>query len=168
MPLPFISQKTLHELQEHLTGWTLGEIRGLFGSADIPLAEDDQPDPSGQRRTLAAKYLKSVDTAKPEDVGKVLKVFELVFLRLEESAAVEERQAAAGQTGYPGRAELSRRTLERLVNWLRRDPKQGRGEERAASPFRVPVPTTTMFVPGRPRPARSVCVSSRPRADSRA
>lgn len=121
MALTFISKKTLHELEVHLTGWTLGEIRGLFESADIPLAEDYQPKTSGQRRTLAAKYLKSVDTTRPDDSAKVLKVFELVFLRLEAMAAEEERQAAAGQVGYMRRSELSRRTLERLANWLRRD-----------------------------------------------
>ena len=46
---------------------------------------------SGQRRTLAARYLKSVDPGKPEDIRKVLKVFELVFMRLEEMAEEEDR-----------------------------------------------------------------------------
>ena len=32
MALPIVSKKALYELQEHLTGWTLGEIHGLFGS----------------------------------------------------------------------------------------------------------------------------------------
>ena len=34
MSLPSLSRKTIFELQEFLTNWTLGEIDGLFGSAD--------------------------------------------------------------------------------------------------------------------------------------
>ena len=77
---------------------------------------------SGQRRTLAARYLKSVDPGKPEDIRKVLKVFELVFMRLEEMAEEEDRAKASGQPSmYGAVGRESRRPLDSLLKWLRRD-----------------------------------------------
>ncbi len=121
MALPVISKKTLFELQEHLAGWTLGQIHGLFESADIPLSEDYEPKTSGQRRSLAAKYLKSVDPSKPEDARKLLKVFELVFLQLEEKAEAEAERDMVGQTGFYGQSDDTRKTIRRLARWLQRD-----------------------------------------------
>ncbi len=121
MPLPVVSKKSLTELQEYLSGWTLREIHGLFASAEIPLCEDYEPETSGQRRTLVARYLKSVDSHEPCDTRRVLKVFELVFMRLEEMATDEEKRAPGGEGIGFGQGEGSRRTLERLAKWLRRD-----------------------------------------------
>ena len=53
---------------------------------------------SGQRRTLAARYLKSVNPGKPEDIRKVLKVFELVFMRLEEVVKTSGGSSEGGVT----------------------------------------------------------------------
>lgn len=107
MPETLISRKTLIELQEYLSGCILREITQLFDAADIPLDEDYEPGTSGQRRTLAAKYLHSVDPTSWEDVRKVLKVFELVFESLSDPYSINK--------------EYNEKALANLTRWLEKD-----------------------------------------------
>jgi hypothetical protein len=85
------------------------------------LCEEHEHKLSGERRALAAKYLKPIDPTRPGDAAKILKVFEAVFTSLEEKAEDEEDRARVGGMGFYGQADDTRRTLQRLVNCLRRD-----------------------------------------------
>lgn len=79
------SKKTLRTLGDVLTDWsTLTSIGHLFEDHGIGLpspkvAEEAVRGVNGQRRGLTAEHVASLDLARPEDVGKLLRVFDDVF-----------------------------------------------------------------------------------------
>lgn len=109
MPL---SKKTITEFRESLTTWSLREITDLFESEDVALCEDHEPKVSGQRRTLAAKYLHSINLSNHDDVARILRVIEHVLVQL--TANVEDKANPFG-------IEAAQRSLSGLTRWLERD-----------------------------------------------
>lgn len=96
-----ISVKTITEFREHLVGWTLREIDDEFRAAGIkPAPPEAARDVPGQRRSRVEQYYASLDLAKPQDVNRLLHVFENI---LAQAIAVESPSA---------------KTLEQ---WLRKD-----------------------------------------------
>lgn len=59
-------------------GFVLGRIRDLFDGEGISCSSVE-PDVSGQRRCLVERYYATVDWTDPSDVGKVLRVYEVVL-----------------------------------------------------------------------------------------
>jgi hypothetical protein len=104
-----ISKKTRSEFREYFVGWTLREITMEFDAADIPVAEDYQPNCSGERRTLVEKYYHAVDFTNWKDVRKVLKLYENTLVQLEHRIA---------NTWNP---DDTKREFEALKKWLARD-----------------------------------------------
>ena len=104
-----ISNKTRSEFREFFVGWTLREITTEFDAADVPFAEDHQPNCSGERRTLVEKYYRAVDFTSWKDVRRILKVYENTLAQLEHRIA---------NTWNP---EDAKREFEALKKWLARD-----------------------------------------------
>lgn len=82
------SKRTLRELAETLSGWSvLRGIQALFEDADIPFPPADVAEAAiagvdGQRRGLTYQYVASLDFSRPEDVRKLLRVFDEVLADL--------------------------------------------------------------------------------------
>ena len=113
MPEPIISKRTLYEFQEHLVGYsTLRAIEILFDSADIVYDNAYEPNVSGQRRTVIAKYYHTIDPTKWEDARKLLRVFEEVLVQLE---------LRINEPSQYMRNDDDRRALDRLNLRLRHD-----------------------------------------------
>jgi hypothetical protein len=76
--------------REWLVGWTLRTISNLFDSHDverISLAENQLP--SGERRSLVECYYASVDWSNPQDVRRILNVYEDILIEI---PATEEEE----------------------------------------------------------------------------
>lgn len=79
------SKRTLRELGDVLSDFSsLNPIARLFEDADIAFPPDDVADEAsrgitGQRRTLVAQYIAGLDLGHPEDIRKLLLVFDEVF-----------------------------------------------------------------------------------------
>ncbi len=113
MPEPIISKNTLYEFQEHLVGCsTLRAIEILFDSADIVYDNAYEPNVSGQRRTVIAKYYHRIDPTKWEDARRLLRVFEEVLAQLE---------LRINEPSQYMRTDDDRRALDRLNLRLRHD-----------------------------------------------
>ena len=84
-----LSIKTRQVFREYMVRWVLREIADEFDAAQIDCHRSFQPPVTGQRRILVEQYYHSVDWDDPEQVRKVLQVFEAV-LQLAESLAEEE------------------------------------------------------------------------------
>lgn len=84
-----LSIKTRQVLRENMVGWVLREIADEFDAAQLNCDRSFQPPVTGQRRILVEQYYHSVDWADPEQVSKVLQVFEGVLQRAESSAKEE-------------------------------------------------------------------------------
>lgn len=78
MPPELIHRRTRIAFREQLGGFVLGRIRDLFDGEGISCSSVE-PDLSGQRRCLVERYYATVDWADPSDVGKVLRVYEVVL-----------------------------------------------------------------------------------------
>lgn len=142
-----LSKKTLVEFRETLSTWSLREIADVFESEGVPLREDFDPKLSGQRRTLAAKYLHSINLDHPRDVATILKVIEHVLVTL----------APLRDKPNPYNAEEK---FDNLVRWLQRDGFEFRnyrltaidGTSAPTSTAEPPVPPKEVI----PEPALSV------------
>lgn len=79
------SKRTLRELGDVLSDLSsLNPIARLFDDADIAFPPDDVADAAsrgivGQRRTLVAQYIAGLDLGHPDDIRKLLRVFDEVF-----------------------------------------------------------------------------------------
>jgi len=88
-----LSKRTLTEFREHLVGWTLRTIDDVFMnhgiiSADVPAERL----PSDQRRSLVEQYYAAIDLSNPQDVKRLLAVFEDILIEIpEEYAASREK-----------------------------------------------------------------------------
>ncbi len=77
-----ISKRARNLLSDHLSAWTLKEIRDEFEEVGI----EEVPDPSfegGQRRTLVAAYYNGLDFSKPRDAQKFVSVATLILTEVE-------------------------------------------------------------------------------------
>lgn len=108
-----LSIKTRQVFQENMVGWVLREIADEFDAAQIDCDRLYQPPVKGQRRILVEQYYHSVDWADPEQVNKVLQVFEGVLQRAE-SLAKEE-------TLTPECHAQRERQVETLIQVLNKD-----------------------------------------------
>jgi hypothetical protein len=109
-----ISQRNVVALREHLSKWTLREIRNAFDSAGISPSDTFDPEPyvRGERLRLAMKYLHAIDLAKRSDVERLLLVFEYVLVRATD--------IVEAQVGTPG-AQDAQADLTYFLPLLRRD-----------------------------------------------
>lgn len=79
-----ISKKTRIGFREYFVTTSLREISQEFDGADVPLDKEYQSPETGQRRSLVEKYYHATDFSSWRDVQKVLRVYEIVMLNLEE------------------------------------------------------------------------------------
>jgi len=92
--MDLISKQTRLAFREHLVGWTLRTISDLFDAADIPRMEVAENQlPSGQRRSLVEQYYAGVDWSSPQDVRKVLRVYEDILAELDPHSKDYQRLA---------------------------------------------------------------------------
>lgn len=87
--MEFISPSFRLDFREFCVGLYLRQINDIFQMAGIQPGEIDTRYISGERRTLAAEYLASIDWTSMQDVQKFLKVIEIV---LSQSYISEERK----------------------------------------------------------------------------
>jgi hypothetical protein len=80
------------EFREYLVGTTLGYIGDLFHSADIPRGKSALV-VSGARRSFVEEYYAAVDWTSPDDMKKILTVYEQILNRAEELSATDQYQA---------------------------------------------------------------------------
>jgi hypothetical protein len=83
MPRELISRRTRREFQKWLVGWTLRTISDLFDNHEvkfISLPEDQLP--GGQRRSLVECYYASIDWSNPQDVRRILNVYEDILIEI--------------------------------------------------------------------------------------
>jgi len=104
-----ISKKTRYEFREHLVGWTLREIEGVFDSADIECNTESQVYVSGERRTKVEQYYASLDFTSLRDVGKLLKAYTYILNELSEP-----------KYSYGQPVDNAER-IKLLVRWLHKD-----------------------------------------------
>lgn len=82
------SKRTLRELGDVLSDFSsLNPIDRLFQDADIAFPPNDVADEAsrgitGQRRTLVAQYIAGLDLGHPDDIRKLLRVFDEVFAEI--------------------------------------------------------------------------------------
>ncbi|WP_298212347.1 abortive infection family protein [Ferrimicrobium sp.] len=73
-----ISPRTRREFQEHLVGFVVREIHGYFKDEGFKPGEDD-PNVSGERRSLVASYYNGIDWHSPGQVRRVLNAYENIL-----------------------------------------------------------------------------------------
>jgi hypothetical protein len=79
-----ISKRTLYVFYDLLSGYgTLREIEKLFEGEEIFKSEEYVSSFSGQRRSLADEYIRSLDLNNGSDVKKLLQVFEMFYIEHE-------------------------------------------------------------------------------------
>ncbi|MFN9644858.1 MAG: hypothetical protein ACK6BG_07015 [Cyanobacteriota bacterium] len=108
-----LSIKTRQVFRENMVSWVLCEIADEFDAAQIHCDRSFQPPVTGQRRILVEQYYHNVDWDDPEQVRKVLQVFEGVVQRAE-SLAEEE-------TLTPEWYAQREREVETLIRVLNKD-----------------------------------------------
>lgn len=119
MSKELISKKTRSEFREHFVSWTIREIEREFDAADVPCDTDYVSQTSSARRAQVDKYYHALDFTKWADVQKLLKVYEVALVQLEQTAThpdiYEEPRARAAIT------------LAGLTKWLLRDGFEYKG-----------------------------------------
>ena len=83
MPSDLISKRTRNEFRETLVGWTLREIDIEFENEGFGPDLNYSPALTGQRRSLVEQYYKKIDFTNPNQVRRLLRVFESVIIALE-------------------------------------------------------------------------------------
>jgi hypothetical protein len=78
VPTELIHRRTRIAFREQLARFVLRRISDLFDGEGISCSPVE-PDLGGQRRCLVERYYATVDWADPSDVGKVLRVYEVVL-----------------------------------------------------------------------------------------
>jgi hypothetical protein len=81
MSRDLISKKTRCEFREWLVGWTLRTINELFDNHNVKLGSLDSL-PSGERRARVECYYASIDWNKPQDIRRMLDVYEDVLIEI--------------------------------------------------------------------------------------
>ncbi len=107
-----ISKKTRTEFREFLVGWTLREIENEFSSAGLEPDRSYDPQLGGQRREFVEQYYHILDFTDPNDVARLLRVYEAIL------AYCETHIANPGT--YTDPATL-KQEYDKLVGCLRRD-----------------------------------------------
>jgi len=82
---PLISTGTRTEYREALASFVLREIADIFEAGRFEPNLQYQPAVGGQRRTLVEQYLVDVDLSNPNDMKRLLSVFEELIFRLKNS-----------------------------------------------------------------------------------
>lgn len=113
MSQELLSVKTRQVFREHMVDWLLREITDEFDAAKVDCDLSHQPAVSGQRRTLVEQYYHTVDWTNPEQVRRVLQVFENVLYRAE--------KLADEVTCMPETQEQRMKEAGKLIHFLQRD-----------------------------------------------
>lgn len=117
-----ISKKTRIAFREHLSSdYVLATIADLFDGADVRRGEGDA-DVGGQRRNLVEKYYAGIDWNSPNDIRKILRVFEDILAELIRTAErpIEDTDTFFRATKIASRQHAQEKADE-LVRLLRRD-----------------------------------------------
>jgi len=111
MTRELVSKRTRNDFREFLVGWTLREIEIEFDGADIARDHSYEPDFSGQRRSFVEQYYHTLDFTKPDDVRRLLAVYQSIIERAERSLptsfdredterAIEQLKACLARDGF--------------------------------------------------------------------
>ncbi len=80
----FISKSTRTEFREVLVKWyTLRTINIAFGNEEFVPDFSFFPDVDGERRTLVEQYYQTIDFGDPQQVNRLLRVYEDIILEIE-------------------------------------------------------------------------------------
>jgi hypothetical protein len=107
-----ISKRTRTEFREFLVSWTLREIENEFAAAGLEPDRSYEPGIGGQRREFVEQYYHRMDFTNPNDVARVLQVYEAILTHC--AAAI------SNPGSYTDPATL-KREYDKLLAWLRRD-----------------------------------------------
>jgi hypothetical protein len=110
MAIDLISAKTRQEFREYFVSTSLATIDDAFRAEGLDADLSYEPPVGGQRRTLVEQYYHPVNWRDPEQVGRVLRVFEAVLVNLDLVAA-----------GNSHDADQAREKALALRRWLTRD-----------------------------------------------
>lgn len=111
MARDLISAKTRQEFREYFVSTTLATINDAFRAEGFDADLAHEPPVGGQRRTLVEQYYYySVNWRDPEQVGRILHVYEAVLVNLDLEAS-----------GNGHNADLAREKAVALRRWLTRD-----------------------------------------------
>jgi len=111
-PEELISKKTRTAFREFLVGWTLREIENEFSSAGLEPDRSYDPQLGGQRREFVEQYYHALDFTDPNDVARLLRVYEAIL------ADCETHIANPGTYADPA---TLKRGYDKLVGCLRGD-----------------------------------------------
>lgn len=98
-PAELISKRTRNEFRETLVDWTLREIDIEFDNEGFVPDRDYIPNLGGQRRSLVEQYYNTIDFTDPDQIRRLVRVYESILLTLDENA--------------PEQAQRLRKLLER-------------------------------------------------------
>jgi hypothetical protein len=110
MPRDLISVKTRQEFREYFVSTSLAIIDDAFRAEGIQSDLAYAPPVGGQRRTLVEQYYQTVNWRNPDDVARVLGVFDAVLVELDLQGSTN---------GF--NTEWAREKAAALRRWLARD-----------------------------------------------
>jgi hypothetical protein len=81
-----INRRTRNEFRETLVGWTLREIDVEFDNESFTPDLEHDPNVPGQRRGLVEQYYKTIDFTDPDQVRRLVRVYESILVTVDQNA----------------------------------------------------------------------------------